>query len=98
MEDREVFGGELGRQISEVVVGSAEETRAADGGFANFFPDARRHDPHDCADERARGVIFDAVAPGVAHVLDLGFVKVGKLVFFGLGMEPQLINRIDDVP
>src|SRR5436309_9770891 len=40
----------------------------------------------------ARGVILAAVAPGVAHVLDLGFVQVREFVFLGLR-----VNVVDDL-
>ncbi|MGB2641317.1 MAG: hypothetical protein WAN32_20365, partial [Candidatus Acidiferrum sp.] len=41
-------------------------------------------------------VVFAAVAPGVAHVADFGFVEVGELVLFGLRTETKLVNLIDD--
>ena len=55
------------------------------------------HHLHDGADERARGVILAAVAPGVAHVLDLGFVEVRQLVLLGLRAEAQFVNVVDDL-
>ncbi len=54
-------------------------------------------DLHDGANERARGVILAAVAPGVAHVPDLGFVEVGEFVLLGLRAEAQLVDVVDDL-
>ena len=59
--------------------------------------DLRLHHLHDGADERARGVILAAVAPGVAHVLDLGFVEVRELVLLGLRAEAQFVDVVDDL-
>jgi hypothetical protein len=56
------------------------------------------HDFDDDTDERARGVVLAAVAAGIAHVLDLGFVEVGELVLLGLGTEVELVDVIDDLP
>ena len=55
------------------------------------------HDLDDGADERARGVILAAVAPGVAHVLDLGFVEMRQLVLLGLRAEAQFVDVVDDL-
>ena len=55
------------------------------------------HDLDDGADERARRVILAAVAPGVAHVPDLGFVEVRQLVLLGLRAEAQLVDVVDDL-
>lgn len=45
-------------------------------------------------DEPARGVVFAAVATGVAPVFDLG---MRKLVLLGLGAEAEGIDRVDDL-
>ena len=42
-------------------------------------------------------VVLAAVAPGVAHVLDLGFVEVRQLVLLGLRAEAQLVDVVDDL-
>jgi hypothetical protein len=55
------------------------------------------HDLHDGANERAQRVILAAVAPGVAHVLDLGFIEVRKFVLLGLGTEAQFVDVVDDL-
>ena len=60
-------------------------------------PILRLHDLDDGADERARRVILAAVAPGVAHVLDLGFVEMGQLVLLGLRAEAQFVDVVDDL-
>ena len=72
---------------SEVFERFAKEARRADGSVINALADSGLHDLDDGADERARSVILAAVASGIAHVLDLGFVEVGEFVFLGLGAE-----------
>ncbi len=49
------------------------------------------------SDLRARGVVLAAVAPGVAHVLDLGFVQVRELVLLLLGAEAEFVELVDDL-
>ena len=92
----QVFGGELalGRQINERF---AQETRRAARAVVNFLADLWLDDLDDGADERARRVILAAVAPGVAHVLDLGFVKMRQLVLLGLRAEAQFVNVVNDL-
>ena len=51
----------------------------------------------DGADERARGVVFAAVAARVAHVLDFRFVQVGQLVLLLLRTEAELVDVVDDL-
>lgn len=46
--------------------------------------------------QRAGRVVLAAVAPGVAHIADFGFVEVGELVLFGLRAEAQLVDVVDD--
>ncbi len=43
------------------------------------------------------GVILAAVASGVAHAGDLGFVQVGRFVLFFVAAEAELINEVDEV-
>ena len=52
---------------------------------------------HHGADERTRRVVLAAVAPGVAHVADLGLVEVRELVLLGLRAEAQLVDLVDDL-
>jgi hypothetical protein len=44
-----------------------------------------------------RSVIFSAVAPGVAHVPDLGLVEMREFVLLGLGAEAQFVDVVDDL-
>ena len=74
----------LGVGVLQVNERLAEESAGARRGIVDAFANARFHDIDDGAFERARGVILAAVAPGVAHVLDLGLVEVGELVLVGL--------------
>ncbi len=89
--------GALGVLGAEVIEGFAEETGRADGGVADGLAEPGRGDGDDGANERARGVILAAVAPGVAHVFDLGFVEVRELVLLGLGLEAEFVNVVDDL-
>jgi hypothetical protein len=80
----------------QVFEGFAEEAGGAAGAIVDAFADAGLDDLNDRADERARRVVFAAVAPGIAHVADLGFVEVGEFVLFGLRAEAQLVDVVDD--
>jgi hypothetical protein len=85
------------RLRSKVLKRFAKESRRADRAVVYLFANLGLHDLDNGADERARGVILAAVAPGVAHVLDLGFVQVRELVLLGLGPEAQFVNVVDDL-
>jgi len=73
------------------------EPRRAERAVVDAFAEFRLDDLHNGADERADGVILAAVAPGIAHVLDLGFVEVGQLVFLGLRPEAEFVDVVDDL-
>jgi hypothetical protein len=60
----------------EVFIRLAQESRGADRAIVDALADAGLHDLDDGADERAGSVILAAVASGVAHVPDLGFVEL----------------------
>jgi hypothetical protein len=87
----------LGPARLQVVVRLAQEAGGADGAVVDALADLRLHDLHDGANQRARRVVLAAVAPGVPHVLDLGFVQVRELVLLGLRAEAQLIDVVDDL-
>ena len=89
--DRKPF---LGAQIIEAL---AQEARRAAGAVVNLFADLRLDDLDHRANERARRVIFPAVAPGIAHVFELGFIKLRKLVLFRLRTESQLVDQLQRV-
>ena len=61
-------GGALGMGLREIFQRLAQETRRTDRTVVDFLAGPGLHDLDDGADERARGVIFAAVAPGIAHV------------------------------
>ena len=88
-------GGALGVLGAEVIEGFAEEAGRADGGVADGLAEPGRGDSDDGADERARGVVFAAVATGIAHVFDLGLVEVRELVLLGLGREAEFVDVVD---
>ena len=90
-------GGALGVLGAEVIEGFAEESRRTDGGVADGLAEPGCGDGDDGADERARRVILAAVAPGVAHVFDLGFVEVRELVLLGLGRKAEFVDVVDDL-
>ena len=77
--------------------GFAQEASRADGGVADGLAELGRGDGNDGADQRARGVILAAVAPGVAHVFDLGLVEVREFVLLGLGLEAEFVDVVDDL-
>jgi hypothetical protein len=78
-----VFGGQV-RLGLEVLEGFAQEPGGADRSVVDALADAGLDHVDDGADERTRGVVLAAIAPGVAHVADFGFVEVGELVLLGL--------------
>jgi hypothetical protein len=80
----------------QVFEGFAEEAGGATGAVVDALADAGLDDLNHGANERARRVVFAAVAPGIAHVADFGFVEVGELVLFGLRAEAQLVDVVDD--
>ena len=41
------------------------------------------------------GVVFSAIAPGVAHVLNLALIKVRHFVLLGMGTEAEFIDKVD---
>ena len=84
--------------IPQILKRLAQETRRAARAVVDAVANLRLDDLDDGADERARGVILAAVAPGVAHVFDLGLVEVGKLVLLGLGAEAEFVNVVNDLP
>jgi hypothetical protein len=88
----------LGRKprLVEIVVRFAQEARRAAGAVVDSLTDGRLNDPDHGADQRARRVVLAAVAPGVAHVPDLGFVEMRQLVLFGLRAEAQGVDGLDD--
>ena len=90
-------GGALRIGLPQIIERLAEEARRADRAVVDALADLGLHDLHDGADERARGVILAAVAPGIAHVPDLGFVEVRELVLLGLGAEAQFVDVVDDL-
>ncbi len=90
-------GAVLGILGAQLVEGFAEEDGRANGGFADGFAELGSGDGDDGADEWARGLILAAVASGVAHVFDLGFVEMQEFVLLGLGRKAQLVDVIDDL-
>jgi hypothetical protein len=47
--------------------------------------------------ERARRVILAAISARIAHVFDLGFVEMGKLVLFLLRTEAQAVHKFESI-
>ena len=90
-------GGALGILGAEVIKGFAEEAGRTDGRVADRLAQLWRSDSDDRANERAWGVILAAVAPGVAHVFDLGLVEVREFVLLGLGDKAEFVDVVDDL-
>ena len=91
----EVVG--LGGLGAQVVEGLAQEAGRAAGAVVDALADLGLDHLDHGADQRARRVVLAAVAPGVAHVLDLGLVQVRELVLLGLRAEAQLVDQFDHV-
>jgi DNA invertase Pin-like site-specific DNA recombinase len=66
----------------------------ADRHAANVLPIIR--DVQRSGAKTLRDVLA-AVAPGIAHIPDLGFIQVREFVLLGLRAEPQFIDVIDDL-
>ncbi len=79
----EIAGGQTGKAL-HVVEGFTQEARRAAGSIVDAFANLGFYHLNHGADQRARSVIFTAVASGVTHVLDLGFVEVGQFMFLCL--------------
>ena len=75
----------------------AQESRRAAGAIIDLLADFGLDDLDHGPDQRPGSVVLAAVAAGIAHVLDLGFVEVRKLVLLGLGTEAQLVDMVDDL-
>ena len=73
--------------VPEIFERLAQETGRATSPVVNALADLGLHDLDDGSNERARGVILAAVAPGVPHVLDLGFVEMRQLMLLALRAE-----------
>ena len=79
---------EVGRgqawSAAQVVEGLAQKAGRAAGAVIDALANLRIDHLDHGADQRARPVVLTAVAPGVAHVLNLGLVQVRELVLLGL--------------
>src|SRR5207302_324913 len=83
---------------SEVFKRLTQKSRRADGTIVDALANAGLHDLDDGADERARSVVLAAVAPGVAHGLNLGFVVVEfPVLVLGRGPAIPPIWLVEDV-
>jgi len=84
LKDAVLRGSALGVGVLQVIERLAQEARRADRAIVDALSDSGFHDLDDGADQRTRSVILAAVAPGVAHIFDLGLVEVRELVLLGL--------------
>ena len=74
LERGEVLGGKVAFRF-QVIERFAEEAGRAAGPVIDPFADARLRDLYDGTNERARCVVFAAVAPRVAHTFDLFIIE-----------------------
>jgi len=88
-------GGQIA--LADKVMGFTEKPGGTHRAVVDAVVDLWLHHLYHGSDERARRVIFAAIAAGIAHVLDLGFVKVGKLVLFLLRAEAQPVHQLQRV-
>ncbi len=87
----------LSRSSRQIVERLAEKACRAAGAVIDALADLRLDHLDHGADERARRVIFAAVAPGIAHVAELGLVEMRQLVLFLLRAEAQAIDQLQRV-
>ena len=89
-------GRRLGHVAVEVLLEPGE--CITDRAIVDALAKAGSDHPDNGGDERARGAVFPAIPPGIAHVLDPGLVEVGQLVLFRLGGEAEFVDGVDDLP
>ncbi len=70
----ELTGGEF--FLPQIVVGLTQKARRPDCAVVDALTEFGLGHLDHGADQWARGVVFAAVAPGVAHVFDLRFIQV----------------------
>ena len=87
----------LGLRRLHVVEGLAEEPCRPHRAVVDGLADLGLDQPDHGANQWARRVVLATVAPGVAHVADLGLVEVRELVLLGLRAEAQLVDMVDDL-
>ena len=75
-----ICGGQMGLSL-KIVERLTQKASRTNSAVINTLADLRLHHLDDGADQRTGGVILTAVASGVAHVLDLGFVEVDSSCF-----------------
>ena len=81
----------------QVVKGLAQKAGRAAGAVVDALADLRAQHRDHGADQRARGVVLAAVAPGIAHIPDLGLVQMTQLVLLGLRAKAQLVHPFDHI-
>ena len=97
MESCELRGREFLGAVAEVDVGLTQEPGRPARRVINRFAKRGVDDLHHGADKRPGGVVLAAVAPGVTHVPNLGFVEVTELVFLVLRAEAEAIDEFQGV-
>ena len=84
MQGIELAGGQIRPLailvIAQVVVRLAQKASGAAGSIIDGFAQGRPGDLDHGADQRTWCVVLAAVAPGVAHVFDLGLIEMRKFV------------------
>jgi len=93
----DVIGRQAGFAV-EVIKRFAQESRRANGPVIDALTDGWLYHLDDGADQGTRRVIFSTIPAGVPHVLDLGFIQVRELMFFGLGTKAQTIDDLSHFP
>jgi hypothetical protein len=92
-----VSGGQFAAML-EVFKRFRQEARRTDRAVINPVTDFRRDDFDDGFNQRARGVILAAIAPGIAHVLDFVFVEMRHFVLLFFRPEAQAVHEVEDFP
>ena len=83
--------------LAHVGKGLAQEARRATGRVIDRLANFGVHDLDDGADEGTGRVVLAAVAPGIAHLGNLGLIEDGHLVLVLGALETELVDEVDDL-
>jgi hypothetical protein len=77
---------------AEVLKSLAQETGGSTRTVVNALANLGRSHLDHGSNQGAGRVVLAAVATGIAHIFDLGFVQVGQLMLFRLRPKTQLVH------
>ena len=96
LQDLKLAGGELAAipWVAQIRMGLAQEPCRTHGAIINALANLWFDNLDHGANQGARRIVFATVAPGVAHVLDLGLIQMGEFMALLLGAEAQGIHQL----